>query len=548
MSRWLLSGHNPQETLGISYPLSASYIADFTSRQQMEYVLSSLAGGSRYLDLSMPLIARVGGLLYSNVNYCLRNIALVFPFDPASIGVPPGLVTSEHKPRLTTLLLLPFRFGRLYRRAAHNLRTVLPRFRETLDQIYWQLRDAAPDHLTAQDLALIDRLFEPPMLECLTAYANALLVIGLPNITVLQWVNDKAPALRNLLVGHGTNTAQLGERMWELRQVAVQCGPPVVQALRGREVDLDTYRAIPAAAPLLETLGHFLRTYGHRAFHYASEFEATRLVDQPDLVLLTIASLLEVEESPAVRAHGAREASHRALQEMNPIRRFFWRQLLKWGGALIEGREENRNTMELQNATYGLAARLLSQHYFQSSDYLWLYQFDEFLAFAQSHGQVRVDAEVIAQRRTELEQDRRQAAPPELIWYDPATKEWWPAREERTGSTAAYLQGIGVSAGSGPVEGVALVTDSAQEAAERLLGMTGPVVLVTHVTDPVWSSLFRRLTAVVTEMGGAISHAAIVARENGVPTVVGASDATRCIQDGQWVRVDGAAGSVEVIG
>jgi pyruvate,water dikinase len=73
------------------------------------------------------------------------------------------------------------------------------------------------------------------------------------------------------------------------------------------------------------------------------------------------------------------------------------------------------------------------------------------------------------------------------------------------------------------------------------------VVLVTHVTDPVWSSIFRRLTAVVTEMGGVMSHAATVARENGIPAVVGVSDATRWIRDGQRVRVDGATGLVEVL-
>lgn len=92
-----------------------------------------------------------------------------------------------------------------------------------------------------------------------------------------------------------------------------------------------------------------------------------------------------------------------------------------------------------------------------------------------------------------------------------------------------------------------MVTDSAQEAAERLLQSTGPVVLVTHVTDPVWSSLFRRLTAVVTEMGGAISHAAVIARETGIPAVVGVRGALGVIRDGQWVRVDGAAGMVEVL-
>lgn len=110
-----------------------------------------------------------------------------------------------------------------------------------------------------------------------------------------------------------------------------------------------------------------------------------------------------------------------------------------------------------------------------------------------------------------------------------------------------HLEGIGASAGSGVVEGTAIVTNSTQEAVERLLKYSGPAVLVTHVTDPVWSSIFPRLTAVITEMGGAISHAAIVARENGIPAVVGVPGATRHILDGQRVRVDGGAGTIEIV-
>jgi pyruvate,water dikinase len=55
------------------------------------------------------------------------------------------------------------------------------------------------------------------------------------------------------------------------------------------------------------------------------------------------------------------------------------------------------------------------------------------------------------------------------------------------------------------------------------------------------------LSAVVTELGGVISHAAIVARENGLPAVVGVPEATRRIRNGQRLRVDGAAGTIEVI-
>jgi len=293
--------------------------------------------------------------------------------------------------------------------------------------------------------------------------------------------------------------------------------------------------------------------YGHRAFCYSSDFDATRLADQPQLVLLALGGLLDESEPPAARAEAARQVSRQALQEMNPVRRLLWRQLLRLGSTIIEGRERGRDTMELQNATYGLAARFLSRRYFpdQPEDHLWFYTFEEFLAFGQSRGQKRILQEEIDRRRAELERYRQQPPPPELIWFDPQTGKWWPVQEAEVESppvsSRGRFQGIGASAGSGPVEGIALVTNSPHQAAERLLNVSGPVILVTHVTDPVWSSLFRRLTAVVTEMGGAISHAAIVARENGIPAVVGLAEATRCIRDGQRVRVDGAAGTVAIV-
>jgi len=73
------------------------------------------------------------------------------------------------------------------------------------------------------------------------------------------------------------------------------------------------------------------------------------------------------------------------------------------------------------------------------------------------------------------------------------------------------------------------------------------VILITRLTDPAWSSLFARLTAVVTELGGVISHAAIVARENGLPAVVGVTNVTQHIRNGQRLRVDGATGNVEIL-
>ena len=71
-------------------------------------------------------------------------------------------------------------------------------------------------------------------------------------------------------------------------------------------------------------------------------------------------------------------------------------------------------------------------------------------------------------------------------------------------------------------------------------------VLITHATTPIWTPLFNIAAAAVTEVGGPFSHAAIVAREFGIPLVNGAVDATREIADGTSIVVDGSAGIVEL--
>jgi pyruvate,water dikinase len=69
-------------------------------------------------------------------------------------------------------------------------------------------------------------------------------------------------------------------------------------------------------------------------------------------------------------------------------------------------------------------------------------------------------------------------------------------------------------------------------------------VLVAGITTPAWTPLFAMAAAVVTDVGGPLSHGSIVAREYGIPAVMGTGVATRRIQSGQTVTVDGAAGTV----
>jgi phosphoenolpyruvate synthase/pyruvate phosphate dikinase len=104
----------------------------------------------------------------------------------------------------------------------------------------------------------------------------------------------------------------------------------------------------------------------------------------------------------------------------------------------------------------------------------------------------------------------------------------------------ALLSGIGVSAGVARGRVRVLDAGSVDE-------LEPDEVLVAEVTDAGWTPMFASASAVVTSMGGQMSHAAVVAREFGLPCVVQIDDVTRRLRAGDLVEVDGAAGTVVLI-
>ena len=72
-------------------------------------------------------------------------------------------------------------------------------------------------------------------------------------------------------------------------------------------------------------------------------------------------------------------------------------------------------------------------------------------------------------------------------------------------------------------------------------------ILVTSYTDPSWTPLFVVIGGLVTEVGGQMTHGAVIAREYGIPAVVAVDRATLRIRDGDWIRVNGTAGYVEIV-
>jgi pyruvate,water dikinase len=149
----------------------------------------------------------------------------------------------------------------------------------------------------------------------------------------------------------------------------------------------------------------------------------------------------------------------------------------------------------------------------------------------------------VAGRRSEHEANRRRT-PPDFLGAEPGPREWI----DRHGGPAVALPAAageirGIGASAGVVRGRVQVIKTLAEA-ERL--RQGDV-LVCVATGVGWTPLFGIAAALVTEVGGSLCHAAVVAREYGLPAVVGTHTATRVLTTGQLVEVDGRAGIVRLL-
>jgi pyruvate,water dikinase len=101
----------------------------------------------------------------------------------------------------------------------------------------------------------------------------------------------------------------------------------------------------------------------------------------------------------------------------------------------------------------------------------------------------------------------------------------------------------GVAASAGVVEGIARVISSPDE----IPSVEEGEILVCPITAPSWGPVFGRIRATVSDLGGIMSHAAIVSREYGLPAVVGTGRGTRAIHTGDRLRVDGDTGVVTIL-
>jgi pyruvate,water dikinase len=162
-----------------------------------------------------------------------------------------------------------------------------------------------------------------------------------------------------------------------------------------------------------------------------------------------------------------------------------------------------------------------------------------YLSFEELHEVVRtheLDYRIISKRK-DAYKSYEKLTPPRVITSD---GEIVAGEYKRENLPAGAIVGLAVS--SGVIEGRARVISNLENAV-----LEDGDILVTSFTDPSWTPLFVSIKGLVTEVGGLMTHGAVIAREYGLPAVVGVENATKLIKDGQRIRVHGTEGYVEVL-
>jgi pyruvate,water dikinase len=348
-------------------------------------------------------------------------------------------------------------------------------------------------------------------------------------------------------------------------------GRPAVRALIER-ADRAAAGQLRAADPeFAAAFDEYQREFGVRGLRY--EVAEATLAESPEITLATLRDQLRrgyqpsghVDALAARRAAAAAEARAGLAGRSQAERRRFDRALARAQQAHPVHEENEFYTISapialVRYALLELGRRLADRGAIAARDDVFFLEIEEALDALTQGGDRR---ELVARRKGErawvlahpgpasygtnpgpppplhvLPQGLRTAMEAVLWAVDRGFAAERSAQRHATGSTTVR----GIAASAGRYTGTARVVMGEHEFAKLEAGD----VLVCPITSPVWSVLFSRIGALVTDNGGVLSHPAIIAREYAIPAVVATGNATAVLRDGQRVTVDGSAGVVDV--
>ncbi|KJY19881.1 MULTISPECIES: rifamycin-inactivating phosphotransferase [unclassified Streptomyces] len=365
-----------------------------------------------------------------------------------------------------------------------------------------------------------------------------------------EWLGEKNPADTLTLSAPGNVTSEMGLALLDVADV-IRPFPEVVAFLRGVRDDgfLDELAKLAGGPEARDAIEAYLDRYGMRC---VGEIDITRprWREHPSaLVPVILDHVRNFEPGAAGRRFelGRQKARQKEQDVLSRLR------------ALPDGDRKADETKRMidrvrtfigyrEYPKYGIISRysVYKQALTAEAERLVragaLAEREDafYLTFRELHSVVRsnrpADARLVQQRK-EAFRAHHALTPPRVLTSD---GEALTGAYRRDDVPAGALAGVPVSAGT--VEGRARVVLDMADA-----DLEAGDILVTAFTDPSWSPLFVGIAGLVTEVGGLMTHGAVIAREYGLPAVVGVERATRLIRDGQRIRVHGADGYVEIL-
>ncbi|WP_069742340.1 rifamycin-inactivating phosphotransferase [Streptomyces sp. EN23] len=367
-----------------------------------------------------------------------------------------------------------------------------------------------------------------------------------------EWLGEKNAADTLTLSAPGNITSEMGLDLLDVAD-AIRPHPELVAFLNGVDVQhddfLDELVKLPGGTGAREAIETYLGRYGMRC---VGEIDITRprWSERPATLVPPILDNVR-NFGPGAAERRFEQGRQKALQAE--------RDVLSRLRALPDGERKADETKRMidqvrafagyrEYPKYGIvcryflykqallaeAGRLVRDGVLAEPEDVYCLTFQELEDVVRSR---RLDDRLIARRREEF-RSYETLTPPRVLTSDGDAVTGSYRRDD---VPAGALAGLAVSTGS--VEGRArVILDLADAELEE------GDILVTRFTDPSWSPLFVGVAGLVTEVGGLMTHGAVIAREYGLPAVVGVDRATRLIRDGQRIRVHGTDGYVEILG
>jgi pyruvate,water dikinase len=377
---------------------------------------------------------------------------------------------------------------------------------------------------------LVKKAGDPPALAYLLGYDSTPIRAEKSLYDLAQWCREQ-PALAAYLLGNSSEQV-----VAQLQDAAPPAGP-----------EAEAWRAFG------ERLQNHLQQYGH--IIYTLDVAQPLPLDHPAPMIETVKMYLRGEgANPHERQHAAEEKRIRSTQAMGArlkgLRRWAFTKALAWGQSLAEVRETaiagiGQGYPTLRRMLRELGRRLVDAGAIAApEDIYWLErnELESAVAALDSHAPLASLAGSVAAHRAAWQAAKRASPPPMLP----------PSRKYMGFDVGAFVPESGDSQSGDTIKGVPTSAGRVTAPARVLHGpedfgqMRPGEVLVAAITTPAWTPLFAMASAVVTDVGGPLSHGSIVAREYNIPAVMGTGVATRRIHSGQVITVDGSAGTVSL--